>query len=264
MHERLLGLGGPGFRLRPLLDAQVALNLELRKSPSSVVACLASCFVLALERAHPIVDAPRLRIGGLRRHYRCGAEDGHHGKKPLHVGTVMLGLPRRSNSWARCGRIDGPSDQRKHHSQTAVAAGVVHKKAVSCLMRQLYGRGRFVGLDVGERRIGVAVSDPTGMLARPIGRCGRPGSTETRCTSARAEVSRLAADDPLDAIVVGFPRRLDGSPSDMTPRIERFAERLRERTGLAVILQDERLTSVEAERRLATREKNWRVREGAA
>jgi putative Holliday junction resolvase len=46
----------------------------------------------------------------------------------------------------------------------------------------------------------------------------------------------------------------------MTPRIERFAARLHERTGLAVILQDERLTSVEAESRLATREKSWRVR----
>ena len=102
--------------------------------------------------------------------------------------------------------------------------------------------GRIVGLDVGERRIGVAVSDPTRLLV------------------SLAEITRLTAEDPLDAIVVGLPRRLDGSANEMTPRVERFAQRLGERAGMAVILQDERLTSVEAESRLATREKNWRVR----
>ena len=121
--------------------------------------------------------------------------------------------------------------------------------------------GRFIGLDVGERRIGVAVSDPTGTLARPLRALRTTGLDGDALQLSAAEVSRLAADDdPLDAIVVGFPRRLDGSPNEMTPRIERFAARLRERTGLAVILQDERLTSVEAESRLATREKNWRAR----
>jgi len=111
--------------------------------------------------------------------------------------------------------------------------------------------GRIVGLDVGERRIGVAVSDPTRTLARPV---------TTLHTTSLDEITRLTAEDPLDLVVVGLPRRLDGSSSAMTPRIERFASRLRERAGLAVILQDERLTSVEAESRLATREKNWRVR----
>jgi len=122
------------------------------------------------------------------------------------------------------------------------------------------GVGRLVGLDVGERRIGVAVSDPTGTLARPLRALRTSGLDGDALQLSAAEISRLAADDPLDAIVVGFPRRLDGSPNEMTPRIERFAARLRERTGLAVILQDERLTSVEAESRLAAREKNWRAR----
>ena len=120
--------------------------------------------------------------------------------------------------------------------------------------------GRFVGLDVGERRIGVAVSDPSGTLARPIRALRTTGFDGDALQLSAAEVSRLAAEDPIDAIVVGFPRRLDGSANAMTPRIERFASRLRERTGLAVILQDETLTSVEAESRLATRERNWRVR----
>jgi putative Holliday junction resolvase len=120
--------------------------------------------------------------------------------------------------------------------------------------------GRIVGLDVGERRIGVAVSDPTGTLARPVRALRTTGLDGDALQLSAAEVSRLGTEDTLQAIVVGFPRRLDGSPNEMTPRIERFATRLRERTGLAVILQDERLTSVEADSRLATREKNWRVR----
>ena len=75
------------------------------------------------------------------------------------------------------------------------------------------------------------------------------------------EIARLAAeDDPVSSIVVGLPRRLDGSSNDMTPRVERFAAALATRTGLPVVLQDERLTSREAESRLAVREKDWRVR----
>jgi putative Holliday junction resolvase len=120
--------------------------------------------------------------------------------------------------------------------------------------------GRFICLDVGERRIGVAVSDPTGLLARPVRTLRTTGLDGDALQISLAEIARLIAEDPLDAIVVGLPRRLDGSANDMTPRVERFAQRLGERAGMAVILQDERLTSVEAESRLATREKNWRVR----
>ena len=122
------------------------------------------------------------------------------------------------------------------------------------------GVGRIVGLDVGERRIGVAVSDPTGLLARPVTTLRTTGLDGDALQVSLAEITRLTTEDPLDAIVVGLPRRLDGSANEMTPRVERFAQRLRERAGMAVILQDERLTSVEAESRLATREKNWRVR----
>ncbi len=120
--------------------------------------------------------------------------------------------------------------------------------------------GRIVGLDVGERRIGVAVSDPTRLLARPLTTLRTSGLDGDALHVSLAEITRLMAEDPLDAIVVGLPRRLDGSANHMTPRVERFAHRLGERAGMAVILQDERLTSVEADSRLAAREKNWRVR----
>ena len=120
--------------------------------------------------------------------------------------------------------------------------------------------GRIIGLDIGERRIGVAVSDLTGTLARPLTTLRTSGFDGNALQVTLAEITRIGADDPLDAIVVGLPRRLDGSPNAQTPRVERFAERLRAHVPVAVILQDERLTSVEAESRLAQREKNWRAR----
>lgn len=128
-------------------------------------------------------------------------------------------------------------------------------------MRELYDVTRVAGLDVGERRIGVAISDVTQTLARPVGVLHTSGLEGDALERAVAEVARLAAeDDGLASLVVGLPRRLDGSPSDMTPRVEAFAARLRTRTALPVILQDERLTSREAESRLALREKDWRAR----
>jgi putative Holliday junction resolvase len=120
---------------------------------------------------------------------------------------------------------------------------------------------RVVGLDVGEKRIGIAISDLTGTLARPLGVL-RPSGLELDALDVVArEIARLAAEeDGVGAIVVGLPRRLDGSPNDMTPRVEQFARRLESKTSLPVALQDERLSSREAESRLAMRVKDWRLR----
>jgi putative Holliday junction resolvase len=128
-------------------------------------------------------------------------------------------------------------------------------------MRELYVVGRVAGLDVGKRRIGVAVSDVTGTLARPLGVLQTSGLEGDAVDRAVTELARLAAEeDGLASLVVGLPRRLDGSPNDMTPRVQAFAAALGARIAVPVILQDERLTSREAESRLALREKDWRVR----
>lgn len=121
--------------------------------------------------------------------------------------------------------------------------------------------GRVAGLDVGERRIGIAVSDATGTLARPVGTVQTTGLDGDALERAAAEIARLAAeDDGVAVLVVGLPRRLDGSPNEMTKKVQTFAHLLGLRASLPVILQDERLTSREAESRLAAREKDWRVR----
>lgn len=120
---------------------------------------------------------------------------------------------------------------------------------------------RIVGLDVGERRIGVAVSDVTRTLARPLGVLRPAGLDRDAVQVSADEIARLASEeDGVASIVVGLPRRLDGTPTDMTRRVEQFARQLEARTALPVTLQDERLSSREAESRLALREKDWRVR----
>jgi putative holliday junction resolvase len=120
---------------------------------------------------------------------------------------------------------------------------------------------RTVGLDIGERRIGVAVSDATGTLARPLGVLRPAGLDVDALDVVVREIARLAGEeDGVGAIVVGLPRRLDGTPTEMTPRVEQFARALGAKTSLPVALQDERLSSREAESRLALRDKDWRSR----
>ena len=120
--------------------------------------------------------------------------------------------------------------------------------------------GRIIGFDVGKKRIGVAVSDGTATLARPVGALASH-ALDAAVADAAKEVARLAAeDDEIEMIVVGHPRRLDGSANEMTAVAEAFAARLAERTGLTVVLQDERLSSREAESRLAVRDRDWRSR----
>ena len=119
---------------------------------------------------------------------------------------------------------------------------------------------RVLGVDFGAKRIGLALSDATGMLASPWQTVG--GGAPLAAAARVAQIVRdLAADDDgLEAIVVGLPRRLDGSDNDQTPIVRTFAAELARATSLPLILQDERLSSHEAESRLALRERDWRKR----
>ncbi|MGE0393526.1 MAG: Holliday junction resolvase RuvX [Vicinamibacterales bacterium] len=123
---------------------------------------------------------------------------------------------------------------------------------------------RVVAFDYGARRVGVAVSDLTGTLARPLTVLHPAGGPQAVLTAMRDEVRRLAGEeDGLGLIVLGLPRRLDGSPTEVTPVVEALRPPLEAATGLAVVFQDERLSSREAESRLALRERDWRKRKAA-
>jgi putative Holliday junction resolvase len=120
--------------------------------------------------------------------------------------------------------------------------------------------GRILAVDVGARRVGLAISDASRTLARPL---------ETIAVASEADaVERVARrieqldqeDDGIATIVVGMPASLDGTPTPQTAQVRAFIARLAKRTPLPIATEDERLTSREAESRLAVREKDWRKR----
>lgn len=103
---------------------------------------------------------------------------------------------------------------------------------------------RVLGIDFGERRVGLAVSDPTGTIAQPL-----PTLQRRRGKRAPvAQVARLAAERGVSRIVIGLPLTLAGEESEWTREVRTFGDHLAERTGLPVDYLDERMTSVRAER----------------
>jgi putative Holliday junction resolvase len=119
---------------------------------------------------------------------------------------------------------------------------------------------RVLGIDFGLRRIGLALSDASGTLASPLTTLVRPAPDADAVALVLDALPGLASDEPVERIVVGLPRRLDGRDNEQTSLARAFAETLAERSGLPVALQDERLSSREAESRLALRERDWRKR----
>jgi putative Holliday junction resolvase len=123
---------------------------------------------------------------------------------------------------------------------------------------------RLLGIDLGARRIGLALSDASGILATPwmaIAAASTPQESAWRVADfLKAQSSSDDSAREVAAIVVGFPRRLSGEETDQSAGARAFAGELHARTGLPVHLQDERLTSREAESRLAIRERDWRAR----
>jgi putative holliday junction resolvase len=120
---------------------------------------------------------------------------------------------------------------------------------------------RVLAIDLGARRIGVALSDSTSTLASPWRMIHSQGSIQEDAVAIARLVDEAAREgDAVSTLVVGLPLRLDGSATDQTSRARALAAALENVTGLTVVLQDERLTSREAESRLALREKDWRKR----
>jgi putative Holliday junction resolvase len=119
---------------------------------------------------------------------------------------------------------------------------------------------RVIGIDLGERRIGVAISDTTATLARPLRTIERGTSDADAVDLLRAAIAELAAEEEIGSIVVGLPIRLDGSDNLQTPRVRKVVALLSAQLNMPVVTQDERLSSYEADERLSFGEKDWRKR----
>ena len=118
---------------------------------------------------------------------------------------------------------------------------------------------RILALDHGERRIGVAVSDPLRSFAQPLETLERPRKGRW---DPCARIAELVREYEVATVVVGLPLHLDGRPSPASEAARAFGSRVAERTGVEVEFLDERLTSVEAERRMAEAGRSARQRRG--
>lgn len=98
-----------------------------------------------------------------------------------------------------------------------------------------------MAIDIGHVRTGVAVSDPLGMIASPVGTI-----TERNDERLLSKLADLAKERKAELLVVGHPRNMDGSCGESAKRCEQLAEQLGEMTAIPVKLWDERLTTVSA------------------
>ncbi|MDF2513929.1 MAG: Holliday junction resolvase YqgF [Herbinix sp.] len=113
---------------------------------------------------------------------------------------------------------------------------------------------RIMGLDYGSVTVGVAVSDALLLTAQGVEVIHRKQENKLRQTLARIE--ELITEYQIETIVVGYPKHLNNTIGDRAIKSEEFAEKLRQRTGLEVILWDERLTTVAAHQVLSQTKMN--------
>ena len=107
---------------------------------------------------------------------------------------------------------------------------------------------RIIGLDFGSKTVGVAVSDELGLTAQGVEIIRRESPKKLRRTLARIE--ELVVHYQAERIVLGYPKNMNNTTGDRAEKSLEFAEMLKKRTGLPVVMWDERLTTVAANRTL--------------
>ena len=107
---------------------------------------------------------------------------------------------------------------------------------------------RIMGLDYGSKTVGVAISDPLGITAQGIETIERKMENKLRQTLAR--IQQLAEEYEVEKVVVGLPKHMNNDIGERAEKSLEFAEMVKKRTGLEVVMWDERLTTASAERTL--------------
>lgn len=119
-------------------------------------------------------------------------------------------------------------------------------------------KGKIMSIDFGDTRTGLAVSDPGRLLASGVGYIS-PGGIVKTADAVAAE----ALERGISALIVGLPKNMNGSEGPRAGRCREFADLLRARLDIPVVLVDERLTTVEATRYLNATDTRGKKRKGA-
>jgi len=228
-------LVGRGGRLLQLRDFDLARDLERAEIPEKGVLVRRETIGFLLQRAEAVGGAARERLCAI---VRAGGSRG------------LLRGKRRDDSLLR-----------EKRSRNRRERGRERKAFHGCQERENYNIWivRALGIDVGRRRIGLAISDATGTLATPLKTIAVESGSGVDLVAS--EIDRIAGeDDGLARIVVGLPVRLDGTANEQTSHVADFVTALRRRTPIEIVTADERLTSREAESRLAVGERDWKKR----
>jgi len=116
---------------------------------------------------------------------------------------------------------------------------------------------RILAIDYGSARIGLALSDPTGTLARPL-----PFVPAKADAKLAREIAELAKKEEAHLILLGLPRHMDGSVGEAATKVQAFAALLGQATPIRIQLIDERLSTVQASRQLQEAGRNTRQQRG--
>lgn len=114
---------------------------------------------------------------------------------------------------------------------------------------------RLLALDVGERRIGLAVSDPLGMIAQPL-------STIPRNAATIDTIVRIVREKEIGEIVVGLPVNMNGTLGPKAQEVDEFAREIKDAIDIPLVFIDERLSTVEAEKLMISADVSRHKRKG--
>jgi len=117
--------------------------------------------------------------------------------------------------------------------------------------------GRIIGIDYGERRVGVAISDPLGSIA--LGVCTLQ---VTGMNNAVTQVAEICKEKEAESVVVGMPLNMNGSVGEMAELVEKFIDKLGKKIEIPIITSDERLSSAMVERTLLDADMSRNKRKG--
>jgi len=104
---------------------------------------------------------------------------------------------------------------------------------------------RYLGLDVGTKRIGISISDPLAIIAQPLKTISRSPEQQSI-----AEIEKLCKEYDVAAIIIGLPKNMNGSLGSQAQDVIKFTKKIEEKIKTTTIFEDERLTSVAAEQML--------------